>query len=270
LFFSVLGLLFLSSQGDACWRNRRRCCAPSNCIVTPAGYIVAPPVFVNAPVTGLPAPAAQIKRDKRLETDKRMLPEFTEADAAFAFQEPNADTFTVRHHDRGLAKTSYANAPIEIFNDLSSLILTLPDDDFMVARTEKNWDFDRVAEEQRNVRVIAYLFAVKRESDNDFHLILDDDGILEEGAKLNAEIAGVPNEGPDQDAIRQVRNSFKEHFNGQPPTQYQPFVGPIRVMIEGSLFFDRDHQGGVVGPQGFRPASAWEIHPIRNITFLPN
>src|SRR5258708_25610453 len=138
LFFSVLGLLLLASEGDACWRNWRRCCAPTNCIVTPGACVIAPPVYLNAPATRIPAGAAQIRRDKRLETDKRMLPEFTEAGAAaFAFQEPNAETFTVRRHDRGLAKTTYASAPVEVFNDLSSLIVSLPEDELMIARTEK-------------------------------------------------------------------------------------------------------------------------------------
>src|SRR5205807_1374236 len=125
--------------------------------------------------------------------------------------------------------------------------------------TKMAWDFDRVAEEQRNVRVTAFLFAVTKEGDNDFHLIVDDDGNIEDGAKFNVEVSGIPNEGPDADAIRQVRDAFKAHFNGSPPKQYKPFLTPVRVVIEGSLFFDRDHPPGRVGPEGYRPAHAWEI-----------
>lgn len=242
----VLGLLW-AAPGDAGWRRRCRVRCQAPCQVA-AG-----------------------NRDYRLQTDKRVLPEFHEPRPSLfveSFVEPDEDTFTVRNHDRGMAKTTFADAPVEAFADLASLILSLPDDESMVERTVKRWDFARVAEEQRNVRVTAYLFAVQKESDNDYHLILDDDGFLEEGAKFNSEISGVPNEGPDQERIRQVRQQFKDHFGGSPPATYRPFLGPIRVIIESSLFFDRDHPSGVVGPQGYRPASAWEIHPIRRIDFL--
>ena len=158
-----------------------------------------------------------------------------------------------------------------MFADLGSLIVTLPDDEDMTPITKKQWDFDRVKEERRNVRVTAYLFAVAKESDNDYHLIIDDDGDIEDGAKLNVEISGVPTDGPDRDAIQEVRDAFKDHFDGNPPKKYKPFFNPPkRVVIEGSLFFDRDHAAGTVGPEGFRPASAWEIHPVKSIKFLKN
>jgi hypothetical protein len=37
--------------------------------------------------------------------------------------------------------------------------------------------------------------------------------------------------------------------------------------VTGSLFFDVDHPAGAVGPQGHRPQTAWEIHPISSIAF---
>ena len=57
---------------------------------------------------------------------------------------------------------------------MRALIVSLPDDDEMNDLTGRNqeWDFDRIQEERRNVRVIAYLFAIAKESDNDFHLIV--------------------------------------------------------------------------------------------------
>jgi len=253
---AVSAMLVLSLDGDACWRRR---CGP------PCGGDYRPPFGQY------PGRTVVRRYDKRLETDKRNIPEFKEIApfATPAFIEPDADTFTVRKHDRGRAKTTYANAGVEVFADLPSLILTLPPDEEMTALTQKAWDFDRIDSEQRNVRVTAFLFAIAKESDNDFHLIIDDDGFLEEGAKMNVEIAGVPTEGPDIDAVQQVRDFFKAQFGGNPPTKYKPFLDPPRqVIIEGSLFFDRDHPSGEVGPQGFRPASAWEIHPVRSIQFV--
>jgi hypothetical protein len=181
------------------------------------------------------------------------------------------DTFVVQDHDRGLPKTTYADAPVETFTDLGSLILSLPGDSYMTGIIQKNWDFDRVQEERRNVRVTAYLFAIHKESDNDFHLIIDDDGQIADGAKLNVEIAGIPDQGPDQDAIRTVRQAFKDHFGGNPPREYKPFLDPPqKITIEGSLFFDVDHAAGAVGPTGYRPSTAWEIHPVRKIEFSDN
>lgn len=190
------------------------------------------------------------------------------------FTEPDEDTFTVNRHDRGKAKTTYAAAMIEEFPDLPSLILSLPTDEAMLELTggSKEWDFDRTPPEQRNVRVIAYVFAIAKESDNDYHLIVDDDGQIEDGAKLNVEVSGVPTEGPDAQAVLEVRNGFKAHFGGSPPKKYKKndefAFAPKRVLIEGSLFFDTDHPAGTVGPEGYRPGSAWEIHPVRRIVFL--
>jgi hypothetical protein len=175
----------------------------------------------------------------------------------------------VRKHDRGSAKTTFALAPVEDFADLRSLIQSLPDDELMASQTETSWDFGRIEAERRNVRVVAYIFAIGKESDNDFHMILDDDGILDQGAKLNAEISGIATEGPDIETLQQMRDGFKAYFGGNPPRKYQPFLDPpLHVAIEGSLFFDRDHPAGAVGPEGFRPGSAWEIHPVRRITVL--
>jgi hypothetical protein len=262
---AVGAVLVLCLDGDAGWR-RRHCppCAQYRppCIQYPRWIVIRP-------------------HDKRLETDKRDIPESTEEVpsawfapfdfAERAWKEPDADTFTVRRHHRGRAKTTFADAPLEVFADLRALILSLPDDEEMTALTKKAWDFDRIDKEQRNVRVTAYLFAIAKERDNDYHLIIDDDGNLEEGAKLNVEISGIPTEGPDVESLRQVRAAFKAYFDGSPPRKYQPFLDPpVRVVIEGSLFFDRDHPSGEVGPQGYRPASAWEIHPVRSIQFLEN
>jgi len=265
ILIAVVGLLLLSSDSEGFWRRRGWWRDGGDCAARPVTIYrdTAPPVSVH--------------RDKRLQTDKRALPEFREGGLATSVVEPDGDTFTVRKHDRGQAKTSYVpitEAPVEVFNDLGALIVTLADDEEMKSRIQKKWDFDRINEngynERRNVRVTAYLFAVQKESDNDFHCILDDDGSLEDGAKMNAEISGIPTESPDRDQIAQVRQDFKNYFNGNPPQTYKPFFGPVRVVIEGSLFFDVDHASGTVGPQGYRPASAWEIHPIRSIQFLGN
>jgi hypothetical protein len=255
VMISVGAILALPDDGTACWRRNRRWVPVRNpCYVSPCM---------------VPSALAPRLQAWRLETDKRRLPEFVEPlPRARRTREADDDTFIVRERDRGRAKTTFAIAPLEEFSNLPALMVTLADDDYMLERVAKDWDFDRIDEERRNVRVTAYLFAMKKESDNDYHLIIDDDGSLEEGAKLNIEVSGIPDEGPDGRALSDVRDAFKRYFDGSPPTKYKPFQDPpIKVIIEGSLFFDCDHPAGQVGPEGYRPLTAWEIHPIRKIEF---
>jgi len=40
---------------------------------------------------------------------------------------------------------------------------------------------------------------------------------------------------------------------------------PIAVEVQGSLFYDIDHEPGVVGPLDMQPRTAWEIHPISEL-----
>ena len=42
-----------------------------------------------------------------------------------------------------------------------------------------------------------------------------------------------------------------------------------RRVVCGSLFYDISHSPGTVGPQGLRPGTAWEIHPVTSIVFEP-
>jgi hypothetical protein len=263
----VVAALFTGALGEAGWRRRQ--CPQCAC------YQSCPQFSWQG--------RFELENEEMLQTDKRRIPEFTE-EQEFGFfdgrprrhfTESDGDTFTVKEHHRGLPKTRYAQALVQEFSDLRSLIRTLPSDRIMNRLTQKNqdWNFDRIGEEQRNVRVVAYLFAVAKEKDNDFHLIVDDDGDIQDGAKMNVEVSGIPSDSPDVATIRRVRNDFKAHFEGDPPTKYTDASGrfpfrPKRVLIEGSLFFDTDHPAGTVGPEGYRPKSAWEIHPVRRIEFL--
>ena len=53
---------------------------------------------------------------------------------------------------------------------------------------------------------------------------------------------------------------------------YLRFEDPVLVRITGSLFYDVDHEPGVVGsftPPSRVPATSWEIHPITEIVLEP-
>ena len=176
---------------------------------------------------------------------------------------------------RAVAKLSIVSAPPESFATLSGLLDTLPSDDVMRAlNIPKSADSDRVAQEQRLVTVTAYLYASSKESDDDFHCIVGSDA---SGSTrfMNVEVSGLPDAAsPFLTPLTAARNQFKTFFTNNNvdslPTQgYEKYNPPIPVKITGSLFFDVDHLPGSIGPVGFRPTSAWEIHPVSDIQFEP-
>lgn len=173
--------------------------------------------------------------------------------------------------DRKAAKTSIADAPVESFSSVRELLATLPADNTMLALgISRDATSDRVQQEKRNVSVVGYIYAVKSEEDHDFHVILgmspDDAG----SAFLNVEVSGLPQGGVARAQLKAARTAFKNFFAPQGvnfSSSYRKFDPPIPVRVEGSLFFDVDHAAGVVGPQGMRPKTAWEIHPVTAIEF---
>jgi len=178
---------------------------------------------------------------------------------------------------RKAAKLSIANAPLETFTDLSALIASLPPHKAMVKhvppiRTTAN--SNRVAEEKRNVKVSAFLYAASREDDNDFHLILGRAPGSTPAVYMTMELAGLP---PASSAafarLKAARDAFKSFFGGDlPGMSYDFYTPPIPVEIEGSLFFDMSHAtGSRPGPASLRPKMpvVWEVHPITRIVFEP-
>jgi hypothetical protein len=179
-------------------------------------------------------------------------------------------------NDRKVAKTSIASAPIEDKKTLARVLQSLHrvDDDFMLHHTPKITeaeDSDRVDEENRNVHFFAYLYATKKEADNDYHLILGTTDSPTDSEFMTAEVSGLPRTGPDRTKLKAARKSFEEEFADSPiGTRYKKFDVPIPVELTGSLFFDVDHRAGVVGPEGFKPQTAWEVHPVTEIVFEPS
>jgi hypothetical protein len=82
---------------------------------------------------------------------------------------------------RKAAKLSFADAETENFADVRELIGSLPEEEAMIHhQPEITTDAlsERVTEEERNVRVRAFIYAASRETDNDFHLIVGRDPSL--------------------------------------------------------------------------------------------
>lgn len=178
--------------------------------------------------------------------------------------------------DRKAAKLSVGSAQTESFPDLQDLIASLVADAEMIDHDPKltrDADFGRVTEEDRNVRVRAFLYAASRENDNDFHLIVGRDP-QSPPMYMTMEISGLP---PESDAafeqIKTARDAYKEFFGTKlPGSGYHFYRPPIAIQIEGSLFFDITHAtGGHPGPQDLRPdiPTIWEVHPVTDIVFNP-
>ena len=174
------------------------------------------------------------------------------------------DTFSGK--DRAIAKTSFVKGvPATSFNSISQLIASLTPD--AVIRPKLTTTSKRIADENKNVRLEKniFLYAMKSESDNDYHIIVGDNKTLSKATLLNIEISGVPKTG--NAAIQKVRDFFETNFVQLCGTKYAVFTGnPIPIKISGSVFYDVDHPAGQVGPTGLRPKTSWEIHPIGEIT----
>jgi len=187
---------------------------------------------------------------------------------------PVGDRF--RGTARKAAKLSVANANIENFADLRDLIATLQPHNEMVnhnPRITTSRDSNRVAEEKRNVRVRAFLYAASRENDNDFHLIIGRDPDEDE-MYMNVEISGLPpSNSPFFSTLKAARDAYKNFFGQDlPGFSYDFYDPPIPVEVEGSLFFDMSHATGQKpGPARLRDdiPTVWEIHPITRIRFEP-
>lgn len=180
-----------------------------------------------------------------------------------------------RGKDRKVAKTSIANASVEDFASLEALLATLPSDDAMQHHSPKitrDLGFDRVAEEQRNVRVPAFICAIKYEADQDWHIIGANDSRCDGPIFFNFEVSGLPaKSAPSRAALATVRQQLSDLLGGELPGSggyfdYKDGGNPIPVVIQGSLFYDVDHAPGVVGPANMKPTTSWEIHPVTDLS----
>lgn len=175
--------------------------------------------------------------------------------------------------DRRAAKLSVGNGAMESFSDLADLIASLPSSDAMHAHVPKittGPESARVAEEQRNVHLRAFLYAASREADSDFHLIVGLGRKADREMYMTAVISGLPpSTSPAFAKLSAARSAFKQFFGQNPPGLTYDFYGPpIPVEIEGSLFFDAAHSTGQMGgPPSLkdRMPTLWEIHPVTSI-----
>jgi hypothetical protein len=175
---------------------------------------------------------------------------------------------------RKAAKISIADAAMESFGDIKDLIDTFVKHAAMVAKNiSKDADSDRVEEEERNVRVRAFLYAASLENDNDFHLIIGRDP-SKAALYMTAEVSGLPpSDSASFEKLDNARTTYLDFFgDGLPGASYDFYDPPIPIEVEGSLFWDASHAtGSRPGPSKLRPKMpvVWEIHPVTKIVFEP-
>jgi hypothetical protein len=203
------------------------------------------------------------------------------ADAAIpSFERPAApvgDDF--QGTARKAAKLSIPNGAPHNFANVQDLIDNLPKESSMLnhhpAITTAATS-GRVAEEQRNVRVRAFIYAASREADNDFHLIVGRDP-SEPPVYMTMELSALPpHNSPSFNPLSAARTAYKNFFsNHLPGLTYDFYDPPIPIEVEGPLFFDMSHAHS---PPSNRPGPPslhkdmpviWEVHPISKIVFEP-
>ncbi len=187
---------------------------------------------------------------------------------------PPGDDFS--GSDRRAAKLSISAAKMETFKDLKNLIKSLTAEDLMTNHTPKitkDSMSKRVKEEKRNVHVPAFMYAVAREGDNDFHLIIGRKPKAAPEMYMTMELSGLPpSNSKSSKRLKAARDAFKKFFNDHgenlPGAGYVFPHPPVPVTIEGSLFFDITHaKGPRPGPKSLksRMPVVWEVHPITKI-----
>ena len=192
--------------------------------------------------------------------------------AAATKKKPTGDQFAGT--SRKAAKLSIAPGATKSFADLKTLIGALVPDDKMVAHKPKiktTASAGRVKEENKNVKVKAFLYAASREDDNDFHLIIGRAATKSPELYMTMELSGLPPaSSPALAPLTAARDAFKAFFGTDlPGFSYDFYDPPIPVTIAGSLFFDMTHATGQrPGPPSLksRMPTIWEVHPVTAIT----
>jgi hypothetical protein len=169
---------------------------------------------------------------------------------------------------RGAAKTSIAAAAtVEEFATLDDLLDSLPPDDVMASQRISS-EADRVPEEVRNVKVRgAWLYAARIDDDQDVRLIIGTDPRTTPRFYLAAVATALPpTSAAGHDALRAAREDVFEALGHRMPGRtYGILNPPVRIQISGSLLYDVEQSPGATAPQRFRPATAWQIHPITSL-----
>jgi len=278
LLVVVLALAAVPDSSQAIGRRRvvcppAPCCLPCPCPVAP----VTPEAAVTPPTRTVTIAGKSYRLTRTGETG-----DYTETDIApipptplGGATIPPSDVF--RGKSRAKAKTTVLqDAPPITATSVSDLIDNKLTPTAVMKPLAIDQDRDRVDQERFTVTVTAYIYGFKKESDNDYHVIIGDAPGTPNRQFLNVEISGIPNTGTAENrhALEDVRNQFRTAFGlgtGWNGGYERLDDNPVPVRITGSAFWDIEHEPpATVGPNWAKAKTAWEIHPISAIEFLPN
>jgi hypothetical protein len=266
-----------------CWTWCQPVCSPCYpyfAVQTPWGAATYAPSMATTPAVPERSVTIQNKRYRiiaRPQPTEEREREAPTADAAApggaGAAIPSKDKF--KGTARRIAKTTIFNAQPQAVTLDALLDELVPTNDTMRGmQISSAPTSNRVDKEKRNVTVSGFIYAYKKESDNDYHVIfgtMPTDG--SPARYMNTEVSGIPIAGTDENrnTLWAVRQAFEENFglNGSWHGGYEFLDPPVPVRITGSLFWDVDHENQFVGPDSNKPQTAWEIHPISSIEFLP-
>lgn len=128
--------------------------------------------------------------------------------------------------------------------------------------------------ETHRVAITGYIRAIKWEAagDNDFHVMVCDSAIPNDGVCFTVEVSGVPPSASAavKKAFTLVRKQLLDITGvlGFADRFVRPDTPP-RVRVEGAIFLDGKHSAGVVGPTDAKSPTAYEIHPVNRIELAP-
>lgn len=180
---------------------------------------------------------------------------------------------------RKAAKLSVATGETKTFSSVRTLRSSLLTDAEAKAIQPKLNDGSKTGRrdfENQNVRVTAWIYAAKKsDDDNDYHLVIGTNPSNATRKLMTVEISGISDEFGHASELMEARRQWKETMGSALPGEgsYRKYQPPIKVRVEGSVFYDwthRNHIGGnsEPGPKGFKPGTAWEIHPVTGIERL--
>ncbi len=170
---------------------------------------------------------------------------------------------------RKAAKTSIAshNAAGTNLRKLITRLLALDNESITVSSTSP-----RIEIEDSVVTLISvYLYAIAREADEDYHIIIGTSKNPLTAKFFNIECTGLPaTSNPAYNKLKAVREKVVALLGNTERCSegYVKFNDHPRVKIIGSLFYDKEHESNIPGPAGNKPATAWELHPITEFKML--
>ena len=167
-----------------------------------------------------------------------------------------AKTSIATKHAAGTSLTKLINRLVALDNEAIAVTANSP----------------RIEIEDSVVTLISvFLYAIARETDEDYHIIIGTSANAATAKFFNIECSGLPASGsPVFNQIKAARLKVVALLGGTERCSggYVKFDDHPKVKVVGSLFYDKEHEHGVPGPASSKPKTAWELHPITDFKIL--